>query len=211
MAKPGDKFFFLTIMRKAEPCPRGSRYWICRCDCGNEKRIAERALLYNKGRTKSCGCKTKFLLRVARIKHGHRIPNKTTAEYHAWMQTSKKQPNEWASFEEFLEDVGEKPDPDYVLIRPDRTKPWGPGNAYWGTKAEAARYRAGTKLITWDGRTLSAKEWSRRLGLGKDTVSRRLRKGWTLEEAMTRPMRPVSGPVPYKLRHRKKRQRKNKT
>ena len=37
---------------------RTERKWLCRCDCGNEKYILERSLLY--GNTKSCGCMTRI-------------------------------------------------------------------------------------------------------------------------------------------------------
>lgn len=36
---------------------RTERKWFCRCDCGTEKYILERSLLY--GNTKSCGCATR--------------------------------------------------------------------------------------------------------------------------------------------------------
>lgn len=36
---------------------RIERKWLCRCDCGTEKYILERSLLY--GNTKSCGCATR--------------------------------------------------------------------------------------------------------------------------------------------------------
>lgn len=36
---------------------RNERKWLCRCECGTEKYILERSLLY--GNTKSCGCATR--------------------------------------------------------------------------------------------------------------------------------------------------------
>ena len=37
---------------------RQERKWLCLCDCGTEKYILERSLLY--GGTKSCGCLTRI-------------------------------------------------------------------------------------------------------------------------------------------------------
>jgi len=49
----GQTFGRLTVLREAEQ--RGQyRYWLCRCDCGNEKEIKQSSL--RGGLTQSCGC-----------------------------------------------------------------------------------------------------------------------------------------------------------
>jgi len=53
----GQRFGRLSVIERAEkPTSVGNRgaYWLCRCDCGNEK-IVFGASLKN-GNTKSCGC-----------------------------------------------------------------------------------------------------------------------------------------------------------
>lgn len=50
----GMRFGRLTVLSRAENSQRGERRWLCRCDCGKEKSILERSLLY--GGSKSCGC-----------------------------------------------------------------------------------------------------------------------------------------------------------
>lgn len=53
----GRRFGSLTVMSRAER-PEGlissGTYWLCRCDCGNEKIIMGKSL--QQGKTKSCGC-----------------------------------------------------------------------------------------------------------------------------------------------------------
>lgn len=49
----GKKFNRITVI-KYEKTVKGSSYWLCLCDCGNEKIIIGRNL--KKGHTKSCGC-----------------------------------------------------------------------------------------------------------------------------------------------------------
>lgn len=56
--KPGQKFGRLTVIEEApKPSPyleyRG-RWYLCRCDCGNQAVVREDAL--KRGQTKSCGC-----------------------------------------------------------------------------------------------------------------------------------------------------------
>jgi hypothetical protein len=57
------KFNYLTAIHPVKkPETVRSRqlgtWWLCRCDCGNEKIVRSRELIANE--TKSCGCKNKF-------------------------------------------------------------------------------------------------------------------------------------------------------
>ena len=54
---------------------RTERKWLCRCDCGTEKYILERSLLY--GNTKSCGCASRENSRKA---NAHDLSGKTFGE-----------------------------------------------------------------------------------------------------------------------------------
>ena len=56
-SKIGQRFGRLTIIARDTSKPSGHHkpsYWICRCDCGNEKSVAYSQL--TSGKTKSCGC-----------------------------------------------------------------------------------------------------------------------------------------------------------
>ena len=57
----GKRFGRLTVLGEyityTNARNRTERKWLCRCDCGNEKYILERSLLY--GGSKSCGCATR--------------------------------------------------------------------------------------------------------------------------------------------------------
>ena len=50
----GQRFGQLVIAGRAENDPRGNVHWLCRCQCGNVKRILGKSL--REGKTKSCGC-----------------------------------------------------------------------------------------------------------------------------------------------------------
>lgn len=68
----GQKFGRLTVVKQAETritkSGQHKTYWLCRCDCGNEKEISANSLL--NGRTQSCGCYHKEAIRKKRGK-GH--------------------------------------------------------------------------------------------------------------------------------------------
>ena len=57
----GQRFNFFTVIKQVERpshLKNNHTYWLCRCDCGNEKVVDQRAL--KSGNTKSCGCYSKF-------------------------------------------------------------------------------------------------------------------------------------------------------
>lgn len=51
---PGDKHGRWTILEEYIFSTRNERKWLCRCDCGTERYVLERSLLY--GGSVSCGC-----------------------------------------------------------------------------------------------------------------------------------------------------------
>lgn len=60
----GQRFGRLTVLNRdlSKPIGRGNEsYWNCKCDCGNQVSIIKKSLI--SGKTKSCGCLRKDLLR----------------------------------------------------------------------------------------------------------------------------------------------------
>ena len=70
----GQRFGRLVALKKA-PSRNGSTYWLCQCDCGNQKEIKTGNL--TRGATKSCGCicgttgkiKEKYCLNCGKVLH----------------------------------------------------------------------------------------------------------------------------------------------
>src|SRR6266542_1446407 len=56
--RPGRRFGRLLVIARAEdrvfPNGHPAIQWLCRCDCGREKKVIVGSLLY--GRSNSCGC-----------------------------------------------------------------------------------------------------------------------------------------------------------
>lgn len=50
----GQRFGRWTVLGQMEFSKTGERKWLCRCDCGTERFVLERSLLY--GGSQSCGC-----------------------------------------------------------------------------------------------------------------------------------------------------------
>lgn len=94
----------------------------------------------------------------------------------------------FTSFEQFLAIVGRKPSPQHSLDRfPDNDGHYEPGNVRWATRLEQQANRRTTLHITHENQTLTAVEWSRRLGMGRTAVWQRIQKGWCKACAVSLP------------------------
>ena len=59
----GQRFGRWTVLDRCTPTPQGDRKYLCRCDCGTERYVLERSLLY--GGSRSCGCLRREMARQA--------------------------------------------------------------------------------------------------------------------------------------------------
>jgi hypothetical protein len=94
------------------------------------------------------------------------------------------------SFENFLEDMGERP-LEKFLERKDNSGNYTPGNCVWATRSEQARNRRTNHLITFKGITQPLITWAEQVGISRLTLRSRLREGWTIERALTEPARDL--------------------
>jgi DNA-binding XRE family transcriptional regulator len=82
--------------------------------------------------------------RTSQVLHGHASGGKRSPEYLAWLGIRQNRAarvcERWASFTDFLADVGPRPSPDHRLERIDPLEEYGPSNCRWRerTKAETA-------------------------------------------------------------------------
>ena len=59
-----------------------------------------------------------------------------------------------------------------------------PSNCRWVTLAENNRNKVHVRYITYNGKTQTIGQWTKELGLGKETIRERLKRGWTEIEAL---------------------------
>ena len=70
-----------------------------------------------------------------------------------------------------------------TIDRKNNDRDYCPENCRWSTLKEQASNRRSNRLITYKGQTKILKDWCDELGLKYGTVHKRLRLGWSIEEA----------------------------
>lgn len=166
--------------------PGRYRYWRCRCDCGNL--AVSRKDHLTSGRTISCKCrqghKQHGLSRTREYKTWNAMVSRCTrpsdTNYPAYGARGIKVCQRWLeSFENFLADVGLRPDGMTLDRWPNGDGDYEPGNTRWATPSEQQQNRPATKLtagaVAEIRRRVSSGETGRQvaadLGVSDSTVS----------------------------------------
>lgn len=163
----------------------------CLCDCGKTKYIAINSI--RKGLTKSCGCLRAEMCAKRHLKHGldgtkehktwvgikQRCLNKNCRDYKDYGGRGITVCDRWVeSFQNFLDDIGKKPSPEYSIERVDVDKGYEPGNVKWIPMNQQALNKRNSVRISWEGKSMRLEEWATEKGLSKFTVrARYYRKG----------------------------------
>ena len=194
----GQRYGILTVVKRMPPDKHRHSAWWVRCDCGAEKQVLGMRLL--NGHAKSCGDRKH---RFKAIKFAQ-VPG-----YSSWIAMKQRCYNEknykfkyygargivicdrWQeSFQNFLDDMGPRPSPEHSIDRwPDPNGNYEPGNCRWATSREQSLNTRRSVYVEIDGKKILLDEYAALLGLSRGTVYNRLRLGWSLEDAVSRPVK----------------------
>lgn len=199
----GHVFGRLTVVRLVEV--NKNRCWIvaCKCSCGNPVEKLAVFSHISQGSVRSCGCLHRETAKATAIAscttHGksgtptyrvwarmkNRCYNKADARYADWGGRGIKVCARWRnSFENFLADMGEKPE-GKSLERKKNHLGYSPSNCTWATPSEQGSNRRNSRLLKFRGKTQTLKAWAKAVGLERLTLHVRLKLGWSLEKALT--------------------------
>ncbi len=153
----GQKFGRLVVGSFSHKGNDRHSYWLTKCDCGNIITVHGSAL--KTGNTKSCGCLKKEIVSTCNLRHGM----SETQTYRSWQSMKKRCLSvnckdykhyggrgisicdRWLnSFENFLEDMGEKPE-GLTLERKNNNGNYELSNFKWATRKEQANNRGRDK------------------------------------------------------------------
>jgi hypothetical protein len=184
----------------------GYRIWHCVCDCGNTKDVPLNQLCVAKNSTgtASCGCKATeqrakdFRPHIIKPRHGMYLTKtykcwqgiKARCNYakgkfyHRYGGRGIKVCDRWSVFENFLSDMGECP-AGYSIERIDVNGNYETSNCKWIPLEEQVNNTRQTRLMTAFGKTMTFAQWARHVGIKRNTIEDRLRRGWSLERALT--------------------------
>ena len=215
----GRRFERLVVLSRTTH--RGGARWRCRCDCGNE--VVVRSTQLRLRGTRSCGCFTREVNADRHRTHGRygttehsigkgmkaRCASPSQENWEHYGGRGIKVCERWRlSFEAFLTDMGVRPSGDHSIERNDVNGDYGPDNCRWATRAEQAANRRNSRIIEAFGERLTLSEWGRRYGVSLSAITRRIKKGWPTERAVSELPQHLSG-VPTKGNSHEKLQHEN--
>ena len=112
-----------------------------------------------------------------------RCKNKKTRGYENYGGRGISVCDRWLKFENFLEDMGEKP-AGLMLDRKDNNGNYEPGNCRWVDRITQNSNMRSNKMVTLSGITLTAAEWGRRLCISSSTIYNRIKAGRSPKEIL---------------------------
>lgn len=195
----GQRFGRLTVTAAAGSDHNGKTTWRVECGCG--KVLVAVGSRLRDGQTKSCGCLQRDTVSKRNHKHGlshspeHKIwrgiiarcENSNEQSFQYYGARGIKMHPEWRDdFMAFLRDIGPRPSSRHEIDRIDVNGNYAPGNVRWTLPSIQRLNQRRTKQYTANGKTMSMSEWAKETGISVQTISARLARGWSHEEAVTK-------------------------
>lgn len=124
----------------------------------------------------------------ANIKSRCTNPNDQAFEYYGGRGI--KICDRWLRFENFLEDMGKRPSSKSTLDRKDNNGDYEKSNCRWITMKEQCNNRRSNRILSFNGKSQNISQWAKELNIQAALISLRLGRGWSVEEALSKPGKP---------------------
>lgn len=191
----GDRYGRLTVVaydgkRKRKSTTGYKHYWLCKCDCGNEKVVEAYSL--KTGRISSCGClcierHTKHNMRHTRLHEvwhsmKNRCKNPSHVAYSDYGGRGIKVCEEWQDFIPFMEWALNNGYSDELTIdRIDVNGDYEPTNCRWATMKEQGNNRRNNRRVTYHGISYTISELSDKTNIPYSKLSKIVKSDGDIE------------------------------
>ncbi len=87
--------------------------------------------------------------------------------------------------------MGPRPSKEHSIDRRNSDGDYEPDNCYWATRLEQNNNKRNVHPVTFNGQTKTITDWGRYLGGNDVLIHIRLRRGWTMERALSTPVKAL--------------------
>lgn len=182
--------------------------WDCLCDEGNRKAVSGNDL--KRGLVKSCGCLHRDRVAGLKWRHGYATAGHNHPLYSIWSGMNQRCSNpkatsyrwygskgiqvcsRWRDFVNFKNDMGPSWLPGLEIDRISSDGNYSPENCKWSGHHDQTRNHKRHVWFELNGIRKVASDWAEDLGANHRIIHQRLRLGWSLEKALTQPVRKVT-------------------
>ena len=201
----GERFkHLIAIEELPERTKDGKIVYLCKCDCGNNRKV--KATELRNGKVTSCGCVhgnkryNNFSMENPDDKRLYRIwkdmlrrcEDQRREDYTRYGARGVKVCIEWQDFNKFLEWSRNNGYSNGLSIdRVDTDGNYEPSNCRWTDNKTQANNKRNNHILTYLGKTQSMAAWASEMDISYSALRARLRRGWSTEKALTMPIRGV--------------------
>ena len=94
----------------------------------------------------------------------------------------------WKNYENFIRDMGARPEGKLTIERVNNELNYSPKNCVWADRLAQANNTTRNVHLKFNGMRLTVSQWSREVGISRNALDLRLKRGWSVKEALTTPL-----------------------
>lgn len=201
----GQRFGMLTALERVGE-RRGRALWKCKCDCGNVVERTHDLLRHSKVEMPNCGC-----VNGRKIEDGHsfihrmsstriyetyhrmisRCNNENHSDYKDYGGRGIAVCDDWQGNYGFINfynwAIHSGYDEKLSIDRIDVNGNYCPENCRWADDITQANNKRNNHILFYDGKTQTIAEWAREYGISYTMLYQRIRRGWSVEDALLTP------------------------
>lgn len=209
----GYKRGLLTVVSQVKSNPGKGKFYLCKCDCGNECVRSTSRLNDKYNQNQSCGClrlesikarslagnkaRTKFshplklklkVMRGNMIKRCHVTGSNRFERYGArGISVCQEWRDNPTAFYQWAIKNGFQSGLWIERLNVDGN--YCPENCTFKTPTEQANNTCRNRFLEWGGKRLTVSQWSRELGVSRAALQHRINRNWETEKALTTPFK----------------------